>query len=128
MMNPNPKKPLVAACLAGLAGLSTMQDAAAIAVGGAVGPIATQLNSFDLTGQGMLPLGRDPAGTGGTYSGYDYVNSSIHITLSSQRTPTPGPATLGTAYLYPSLSTTAVGGGGTIQNGDPLLHQAKNLD
>lgn len=120
MINPTPKKPLVAACLAGLAGLSMMQDTAASAVGGAVGPIATQLTSFDLTGQGMLPLGRDPAGTGGAYSGYDYVNSNIHITLSSQRTPTPGPATLGTAFLYPLTSVTP-GGGGTIQNGDPLL-------
>lgn len=108
MKSPALKKGLTLALFGGL--LAMAQSASAVYIDPNV-PIPTQLLKFgtDLSpgilGEAFLPLTNAattstavgaPAATG---DGYGWVKSNISVTLSSQRTPTPGPATVGEAFL-----------------------------
>jgi hypothetical protein len=90
----------------------------------------TELLEMDLTGPPVpIPVGSDPGNTnfpdtgGGTAadgglasdSGYAYVDSAVTITLSSQRNPDPGPASLGKAFAF--LGGQA-GDNGLVGNGE----------
>jgi len=103
--------------------------------------IPTQLLSFGpIQGDVYLPLttlanssteSNAPAAVADGPAGYGWVNSHIAITLSSQRTPTPGPPSTGEATLglpYGSPGTTAAGSAncdghgqaGNVGNGDSV--------
>lgn len=62
----------------------------------------TELLSLNLSGGPFpIPLASDPANAlGDSVEGYGFVNSMVSITLSSQRTMTPGPRSLGTARAF----------------------------
>lgn len=62
----------------------------------------TELVSMTLTGGPfVMPLASDPGNAlGDSIEGYGLVNASVAITLSSQRDPLPGPATLGKAFAF----------------------------
>lgn len=79
----------------------------------------TSLTSLSLSGGPFpIPLASDPMnGLGDSIQGYGFVNSLVSISLSSQRLPTPGPATLGKAYASPGVS--GFNGGGN--NMPPVL-------
>lgn len=74
----------------------------------------TSLTSLSLSGGPFpIPLASDPGNAlGDSIQGYGFVNSLVSISLSSQRMPTPGPATLGTAYA--SLGVPGINGAGNI--------------
>jgi len=67
----------------------------------------TSLTSLSLSGGPFpIPLASDPGNAlGDSIQGYGFVNSQVSISLSSQRTPTPGPATLGMAYASLGVGT-----------------------
>jgi hypothetical protein len=77
------------------------------------------LESLNLTGEPFLiPLASDPGNVlGDSVDGYGFVNSEVHITLSSQRVVSPGPASKGKAFAYPSLPVPAAVG--PTVSGDP---------
>ena len=122
------KKSLIVTSLLTSLGIITSSNAHAVIIpsGGLV--VDTELTNFDLAGPNVaIPLARDPSNLlGDSIDGYGFVNSSINLTLSSQRTTAPGPASTGTAYIYPSFgefeSESALGYGGDydVQQDDLL--------
>ncbi|MBM3880069.1 MAG: hypothetical protein FJ387_10175 [Verrucomicrobia bacterium] len=68
----------------------------------------TSLTSLNLTGPPVgLPLVSDPGNAlGDSISGYGWVNSSVTVTLSSQRVPS-GPPTLGQVIAYQAQFSSA---------------------
>lgn len=75
-----------------------------IAAGGEI-KFETSLESLNLTG-GPYPisLASDPTNAlGDSVDGYGFVDSEVTLTLSSQRTVDPGPATLGEACAFPDV-------------------------
>ena len=62
----------------------------------------TALTSLNLSGGPYpMPLASDPGNAlGDSISGYGLVNSQVTITLSSQRTVSPGPSSLGQACAF----------------------------
>lgn len=70
----------------------------------------TELLSLNLTGPTVgLPLASDPGNAlDDSISGYGFVNSSVSITLSSQRSVSPGPRSLGQAIARLGIGETAV--------------------
>lgn len=91
--------------------------------------VDTELTSFNLSGPDVaIPLASDPTNSlGDSIEGYGFVNSSINLTLSSQRAVAPGSASTGTAYIYPSFgefaTEAAIGYGGDydVQQDDLLF-------
>ena len=63
----------------------------------------TGLTSMNLTGNPfLLPLASDPGNQlGDSIHGYGFVNSTVQITLSSQRSVNPGPASTGQTTAWP---------------------------
>jgi hypothetical protein len=77
----------------------------------------TTLEALDLTGGAFpIPLASDPVNAlGDSIDGYAFVDSQVRITLSSQRTVNPGPATTGSATAFqeqPSLAESLQENGG----------------
>ncbi len=82
----------------------------------------TELVSLELTGGPFpLPLATDPANAlGDSVEGWGWVNSTVTITLSSQRPVTPGPASVGTAFAFPNVESFAGAGEGEGQCTTPI--------
>jgi hypothetical protein len=83
-----------------------------------------------IQGEAFLPL-TGAAGTStetgapAAVEGYGWVKSNIAITLSSQRTPTPGTASVGSAYLgVPWGLDCNVALAGNVNSGDPVCVQS----
>jgi hypothetical protein len=74
----------------------------------------TELTSLNLSGGPFpIPLAADPGNAlGDSIDGYGFVNSQVMITLSSQRLPDAGPASMGVVFatpFAPALAGSAAG-------------------
>lgn len=74
----------------------------------------TELTSLDLMGGPFpIPLASDPGNLlGDSINGFGFVDSEVLISLSSQRSTNPGPASLGTACAFEGGPAAAGGGAG----------------
>ena len=92
----------------------------------------TELTSLDLTGGPFpIPLASDPSNLlGDSIEGYGFVDSLVGISLSSQRSPTPGPASLGKAFAFNEGRLAVARASGAIDNefGDPAPINPNELD
>jgi hypothetical protein len=75
----------------------------------------TELTSLNLTGGPVgLPLASDPGNAlGDSIDGFGFVDSTVQITLSSQRPVNPGPRSLGATCAFPGSPASAGAGVGT---------------
>ena len=71
----------------------------------------TELTSLNLSGGPFpMPLASDPGNLlGDSVEGYGFVDALVTITLSSQRTTSPGPPSDGTACAFENTPTTSPG-------------------
>ena len=79
----------------------------------------TTLETMELTGGPFpIPLASDPGNVlGDSVDGYGFVDSTVELTLSSERAVNPGPASTGQAFAYPSAG--GRGAGAAIGAGEP---------
>ena len=83
----------------------------------------TELTALNLAGPTIpMPLASDPGNAlGDSVSGYGFVDSQVSITLSSQRLPMPGPASLGHAFATPkSISDAGTASGDGAPDPEPI--------
>jgi len=120
------KKSLIVSGMLASIGVLTSIEAQAVTISAEGIVVQTELINFDLTGPvTAIPLASDPGNAlGDSVEGYGFVNSSINLTLSSQRAVNPGQASLGEARISPFFGDEfdGYGGGDTeIQQGDQLF-------
>lgn len=116
--------------LAALLGLAVGADLAYGSVDGGWVELGftTELQSLNLTGGPFLvPLASDPANLlsdPDSVYGWGFVNSQVALTLSSQRSPVPGPASTGYALAFSAQEQFELADGGVGENGPPPIDPA----
>lgn len=121
-------------CSLGLSWILAVADAPAHAQ--AIGVVfETELLSLDLTGGPFpMPLASDPTNAlGDSVSGFGFVDSQVTISLSSQRTVSPGPQSLGVAWEVETLGTVILNPDppdpqGPVPNVDPNLRHGDTVE
>ncbi|MDQ2695287.1 MAG: PEP-CTERM sorting domain-containing protein [Pseudomonadota bacterium] len=117
---------------AALLGLSLYGGAAQAGVIGEPGlflEFDLELTSLNLSGGPFpIPLASDPGNAlGDSIDGFGFVDSTVAITLSSQRAMNPGPASVGRAVATPGFGEQAVGTA-TVDGMDPPPINPAELD